>query len=89
MGERRTRGRGSVTTTQQHDDDDIDDDDDNDDADDADDDNDGDDDDDDDEGRRDALSRSSEIVALPYLRASCRRYLFRRAAKQLGGPANR
>ncbi|KAL0102666.1 hypothetical protein PUN28_018163 [Cardiocondyla obscurior] len=29
---------------------------------------------------------SSEIVALPCLRASYRRYLFRRAAKQLAGP---
>jgi len=34
------------------------------------------------EGREGALLRSSEIVALPCLRASYCRYLFRRAAKQ-------
>lgn len=42
--------------------------------------------------RERASSRSSEIVTLPCLRASYRRYLFRRAAKQLAdpvGPASR
>lgn len=38
------------------------------------------------ERRERASSRSSEIVALPCLRASYRRYLFRRSAKQLAGP---
>lgn len=38
------------------------------------------------ERRERASSRSSEIVALSCLRASYRRYLFRRSAKQLAGP---